>query len=152
MKHACNDTRGDRPLPVGELRRRRFEGAVIFSTFSQSALPAALLCYMAQIPLRLAACRENPYRLLTDWVAETEPDNGIRHEVRRQLDLVGAIGCGTADETLSLAVPAAAKAEAAALLEHRGLAPGGTWLVVHPGATAPPGATPLKNSRARPMK
>jgi ADP-heptose:LPS heptosyltransferase len=75
------------------LRAGRFDAAVIFTVFSQNPLPPALLCYLADIPLRLAHCRENPYQLLTDWVPEAEPERGIRHEVQRQLDLVAQIGC-----------------------------------------------------------
>ena len=81
-----------------------FDAAVIFTTFSQSPLPAALLCHLAEIPLRLAHCREQVYGLLTDRVPEMEPEQGIRHEVRRQLDLVATIGVRTDDERLSLSV------------------------------------------------
>jgi hypothetical protein len=70
------------------LRSRCFDAAVIFTTYSQSPLPAALLCYLAGIPLRLAHCHENPYQLLTDWIRDPEPQERVRHEVRRQLDLV----------------------------------------------------------------
>jgi hypothetical protein len=47
--------------------------------------------YVADILLRLAHCHENPYQLLTDWVKDPEPEDGIRHEVQRQLNLVAAI-------------------------------------------------------------
>ncbi len=47
--------------------------------------------YVADIPLRLAHCHENPYQLLTDWVKDPEPEDGIRHEVQRQLNLVATI-------------------------------------------------------------
>src|SRR5439155_6737707 len=88
------------------LASRRFDGAVIFTVYSQNPLPAAMLCHLAGIPLRLAHCRENPYHLLSDWVPETEPQDGIRHEVRRQLDLVAAVGARTNDERLSFRVTA----------------------------------------------
>ena len=39
---------------VQQLKKRRFDAAVIFTVFSQSAMPAAMLAYMAAIPLRLA--------------------------------------------------------------------------------------------------
>ena len=51
---------------VRALASRGFDAAVIFTVYTQSALPAALQCWMAGIPLRLAHCRENPYQLLTD--------------------------------------------------------------------------------------
>ena len=65
--------RADRAM-IERLRAARFDAAVIFTVYSQNPLPAALLCYLADIPLRLAHCRENPYQLLTDWVAEPEPE------------------------------------------------------------------------------
>ncbi|EMH3366028.1 TPA: glycosyl transferase, partial [Burkholderia multivorans] len=82
---------------IDRLLSARFDAAVIFTVYSQSPLPAAMMCWLAGIPLRLAHCRENPYRLLTDRVAETEPDQQVRHEVARQLALVRTIGAKTAD-------------------------------------------------------
>lgn len=122
---------------VEQLRERSFDAAAIFTVYSQSPLPAALLCHMANIPLRLAHCRENPYQLLTDWVPEPEPENGIRHEVRRQLDLVAEIGSATADDTLSLEVPTRARTRAMRALARAGVDTSRPWLVIHPGATAP---------------
>src|SRR5436190_1531166 len=48
----------DRAL-IRRLHAMRFDAAVIFTTFSQNPLPAALLCHLAEIPLRLAHCHEN---------------------------------------------------------------------------------------------
>jgi ADP-heptose:LPS heptosyltransferase len=98
------------------LRARRFDAAVIFTVYTQSALPGAWLCCLADIPLRAAHCRENPYRLLTDWVRETEPDIRIRHEVRRQLDLVASVGCTSTDvgeRGCSLRRPSVVRADSA---------------------------------------
>jgi lipopolysaccharide heptosyltransferase II len=122
---------------VRRLRAACFDGAVIFSSFSQSALPAALLCFQAGIPLRLAHCRENPYQLLTDWVDDPEPGQGIRHEVLRQLALVASIGCRPDSERLSFAV----REDDLAWMRRR-LRPvlaGGAraWVLMHPGASAP---------------
>lgn len=122
---------------IERLRRRRFDAAVIFTVFSQNPLPAALLCMLADIPRRLAHCRENPYQLLTDWVKEPEPDQFIRHEVRRQLDLVATVGCRTTNERLSLSVPAEATRRVRAILHEWGLANGRPWVLIHPGASAP---------------
>jgi lipopolysaccharide heptosyltransferase II len=114
-----------------------FDGAVIFTVYSQSPLPAALLCFLAGIPRRLAHCRENPYQLLTDWVREPEPAAMLRHEVRRQLDLVATIGARPREERLSLAVPPAARARVHRRLARLGLEPGRGWVLLHPGASAP---------------
>jgi lipopolysaccharide heptosyltransferase II len=122
---------------IERLRRGRYDAAVIFTVYSQSPLPAALLCHLAGVPLRLAHCRENPYQLLTDRVAESEPEGEVRHEVRRQLDLVAAIGAKASDERLSLAVPAAARERVRGILAAEGLEGERSWVLVHPGATAP---------------
>src|ERR1051325_720469 len=57
---------------IQALRARCFHAAVIFTVYSQCPLPAALFCWLADIPRRLAHCRENPYHLLSDWVPEPE--------------------------------------------------------------------------------
>lgn len=121
---------------IEQLRAGRYDAAVIFTVYSQSPLPAALLCWLAGIPLRLAHCRENPYQLLSDWIIDPEPHEVLRHEVRRQLDLVAAVGCATADERLSFALPAGDRLRAMARLRAAGIDPDGGWIVAHPGASA----------------
>jgi lipopolysaccharide heptosyltransferase II len=122
---------------VERLRRGRYDGAVIFTVYSQSSLPAALMCHLAGIPLRLAHCRENPYSLLTDWIPEAEPERLIRHEVQRQLDLVASIGATTSDRRLSFRVPHPARTSVAMLLTSGGIDTAVPWVLVHPGASAP---------------
>lgn len=140
LKHGGNGGSGggaqDDLMMIERLRACRFDAAVIFTVYSQNPLPAALLCHLAGIPLRLAHCRENPYRLLSDWVAETEPQQQVRHEVRRQLDLVASVGAHCADERMSFRVPPADTLAVAALLREHGLAPDARYLVLHPGASA----------------
>jgi lipopolysaccharide heptosyltransferase II len=121
---------------VQALRVRRFDAAVIFTVYSQSALPAAMLCTLAGVPLRAAHCRENPYALLSDWQRESEPEQRVRHEVERQLDLVGALGFSTGDRRLSLEVPPAARASVRRRLAALGVMAGTRVVVLHPGATA----------------
>ncbi len=132
---ARKDGASDRAM-ASRLRRRRFDAAVVFTVYSQNPLPSAMLCFLADIPLRLAHCRENPYQLLTEWVADPEPERIVRHEVRRQLDLVGTIGCRTDDERLSLRVSEAARHVARIRLDAAGIDRTREWVVVHPGARA----------------
>ncbi|MGE3908916.1 MAG: lipopolysaccharide heptosyltransferase II [Chloroflexota bacterium] len=121
---------------ISHLQASQFDAAVIFTTFSQSPLPAALLCHLAGIPLRLAHCREQVYGLLTDRVPDPEPEQGIRHEVRRQLDLVATVGARTANEHLSLRVPDHVQAGMRDNLRELGLDTRRPWAVLHPGSTA----------------
>jgi lipopolysaccharide heptosyltransferase II len=122
---------------IERLRDGAFDAAVIFTVYSQNPLPSAMLCYLADIPLRLAHCRENPYQLLTDWVPDPEPDRLLRHEVRRQLDLVASIGCRATDERLRIHIPEGAGERVRDRLRAIGLDPSRPWIVIHPGATAP---------------
>ncbi len=124
------------------LQAARFDAAVIFTVYSQNPLPAALLCTMAGIPLRLAHCRENPYELLSDWVPETEPQTQVRHETQRQLDLVATVGAMPADTRLRFRVQPHDRRAVQRLLQRwqgegeRESAVPTRCVVMHPGATA----------------
>jgi lipopolysaccharide heptosyltransferase II len=121
---------------IATLAARAFDAAVIFTTYTQSALPAALLCQLAGIPLRLAHCRENPYGLLTDWIPDPEPGTVVRHEVQRQLALVQRVGCRSAPSGLSFVPRPADVAAARAQLGAAGIAPDQPYILLHPGASA----------------
>lgn len=133
---AANGAAADFAL-IESLRKKQFDAAVIFTVFSQNPLPAATFCYLSEIPLRLAHCRENPYQLLTHWVREREPEAGIRHEVRRQLDLVATVGATTKNERLSFSPTEAEREEVNRLLSSLGIDTASAWLVAHVGASAP---------------
>lgn len=130
------DSAPDRTM-ADMLRERSFDAAAIFTVATQSPLPAALLCHLAEVPLRLAHCRENPYALLSDWVPEPETGVPYRHEVRRQLDLVARIGAVSADERMRIEVEPPARDAVGELLAELGLGDGHPFAVVHPGANAP---------------
>ncbi|MGX4644235.1 lipopolysaccharide heptosyltransferase II [Massilia sp. SYSU DXS3249] len=137
MKSSSADPPDYHVAQIAALAGHRFDGAVIFTCYSQSALPAALLCQLAGIPLRAAYCREKPYQLLTDWIADPEPGAFVRHEVQRQLDLVRHLGAEVQDERLSFQPLRADMAAVDARLRRIGIDPAGRWLVLHPGASAP---------------
>jgi ADP-heptose:LPS heptosyltransferase len=114
---------------IADLRVRQFDAAVIFSSFRQSPLPAAYLCYLAGIPLRLAASIDGPGSLLT--TRHKHPER-MMHEVERGLDLVGAVGMSATDDRMVLVPPP----EAATTIAH--LTAGSRPLVVvHPGCSMP---------------
>ncbi len=116
------------------LKARKFDAAVIFTVFSQNPLPAVMLIYLADIPNRLAYCRENLYDLLTDWVPDQEPYTLIRHQVERDLDLVKSIGATTANDFLSLEIPDAWES-AQKKLDKNSINLQKPWLVLHPGVS-----------------
>ncbi|HEX2988595.1 MAG TPA: glycosyltransferase family 9 protein [Chloroflexota bacterium] len=127
---------GERELAMVDLlREQRFDAAIIFTSFRQSALPAAYLCYLAGIPLRLAASIDGPGSLLTTRVKQQEDPR--RHEVMRALELVGVEGFHTDQTDLVLQAPETERALAAAWLDELGVPSGGPLVVVHPGCSMP---------------
>ncbi|MBC8032840.1 MAG: glycosyltransferase family 9 protein [Chitinophagaceae bacterium] len=118
------------------IRAADFDAAVIFTVYSQSPLPAATLLYMAGIPVRVAYCRENPYGLLTHWIAEKEPYSMIRHQVERDLKLVASIGARIADNSLRVDIQ---KSTVAGMLKKIAaiatIGEHGKYIVLHPGVS-----------------
>ncbi len=119
---------------IAQVRERHFDGAIIFTSFRQSPLPAAYLCYLADIPLRVAASIDGPGSLLT--TRHKHPER-MMHEVERGLDLVGALGISTDERDLVLKVPDEAGATVANLLAAHGLNEHHSLIVVHPGCSMP---------------
>jgi lipopolysaccharide heptosyltransferase II len=136
LSNERSDSRADFLL-IAQLNQEAFDAAVIFTVYSQNPLPAALVCFLANIPLRLAHCRENPYQLLTDWILDDKPEDNGRHEVQRQLDLVAEVGCYTKNKRLGIAFPKGKEQRVLKLVEKLGLNLKNPWLVIHPGASAP---------------
>ena len=129
---------GERAL-IDRLAGGAFDAAVVFTVYSQSPLPAAQLCYLAGIPRRLARCRENPYALINDWAAETEPHDETRHEAERQLSLVAAVGARCADTRMRFALADRDREALAKRLALAGIGESGDarpLVVMHPGASA----------------
>jgi ADP-heptose:LPS heptosyltransferase len=124
---------------VEELRAGDYDAAVIFSSFRQSPLPAAYLCYLAGIPLRLAASIDGPGSLLTS--RHRHPER-MMHEVERGLDLVGAVGLHTSDDRLVLRVPEGARSQVEDLASGRG-----PLAIVHPGCSMPARTYPGRCTR-----
>lgn len=116
---------------IEQIAAQHFDVAVVFTVFSQTPFPAAMLAYLAGIPRIAAHVRERAYKLISDAVAESEPECGIRHEAQRQIDLVASLGWRASDTRLRVRVPEAARRRVASLL------PPGRWMAVAPGASAP---------------
>lgn len=119
---------------IATIRERRFDGAIIFTSFHQSPLPAAYLCYLADIPLRAAASIDGPGSLLT--TRHKHPER-VMHEVERGLDLAGAIGFTTSNRALVLQVPVEARKQIDTILARQGVNRQRPVVVVHPGCSMP---------------
>ena len=128
---------------VSTIKGRNFDAAVIFTVYSQNPLPTVMIAYIAGIPLRLAYCRENPYQLLTDWLPDKEPYDFIRHQVKRDLDLVASIGASTDNDKLHLKAAEALWAGVRAKLSTSGFDPKNNWLILHAGVSEVKRAYPI---------
>ncbi len=127
------DSRREQQM-IETLRARHFDAAIIFTSFRQSALPAAYLCYLADIPLRAAASIDGPGSLLT--TRHKHPER-MMHEVERGLDLTAALGIDTEERALVLEVPSEARRAIADLLATYRVEAGQPLVVVHPGCSMP---------------
>ncbi len=119
---------------IAEVKERQFDGAIIFTSYHESSLPAAYLCYLADIPLRVAASIDGPGSLLT--TRHKHPER-MMHEVERGLDLVSAIGMTTDERNLVLQVPETARLEIQNLLDSYNVKRSGLLVAVHPGCSMP---------------
>ncbi|GLV56128.1 glycosyl transferase [Dictyobacter sp. S3.2.2.5] len=119
---------------ISLLRERHFDGAIIFTSFRQSALPSAYLCYLADIPLRAAASIDGPGSLLT--TRHKHPEQ-MMHEVERGLDLVRALDMTSDENDMVLQVPSTARESLLQRIAAFEPDPAHPLIVVHPGCSMP---------------
>ncbi|MBX6316417.1 MAG: glycosyltransferase family 9 protein, partial [Isosphaeraceae bacterium] len=119
---------------IAALRARRFDAAVIFTSFSQSPYPPAYACYLAGIPIRLGQSKEFGGSLLTQWV---RPKSDGLHQVDRNLHLLEAAGFSLAGRQLELHVSPEVQEAADRQVRALGINPARPFLVLAPGASCP---------------
>jgi len=120
---------------IEEIKQKQFDAAVIFTVFSQNPLPSAMIAYLANIPRRLAYCRENPYQLLTHWIPDKEPYGFIQHQVQRDLELVKIIGAGTLEKRLRLKLKTNVWSAVSRKLRSIGVDMQRPWIIFHAGVS-----------------
>jgi ADP-heptose:LPS heptosyltransferase len=130
---------------ANKLRSYDFDAAIIFTVYSQSALPAAMLAMLAGIPKRLAYCRENPYDLLTHWLPDKEPYSFVQHQVQRDLNLVALTGATTQDDSLLVSVHENDRNSTRHVLRQCGIEPTKDYIVFHPGVSEEKRKYPIAN-------
>ncbi|MCE7064924.1 glycosyltransferase family 9 protein [Dyadobacter sp. CY326] len=126
---------GELLLLAEEIRQRKFDAVIIFTVYSQSSLPAAMLAYMADIPVRVAYARENPYQLSTHWIPDPEPYDTIRHQVTRDLALVEHLGARISDQQFHLKSNNAEQKSCQKLLNDLGISLNKPYIMLHPGVS-----------------
>ncbi len=117
---------------VQTLQERRFDAALIFTSFSQSPHPAAYACYLAGIPVRAGQSKEFGGAVLSQWI---KPPPDETHQVDRNLFLLESAGFRPEERQLSLSVPPGARITADRLLAEVGIQPGVPFIVLAPGAS-----------------
>jgi ADP-heptose:LPS heptosyltransferase len=118
-----------------QLRSAMYDGCVVFTVYSQSSLPAALLAFISGIPKCAAYCRENPYQLISNWLPDEEPYSHIVHQVERDLNLVKFIGAQTKDPSLRLTIPGDAFDTLRSKLKDMRIPLNEKYIILHPGVS-----------------
>ena len=118
---------------ITELAARRFDAALLFTSFSQTPHVPGYVCYLAGIPLRAGESKEFGGSTLTHELRGA-PDE--MHQAERNLRLVEQLGFAARDRQLAVVIPGEARIAAWALLADAGIQPGEAYILLHPGASA----------------
>jgi len=124
-----------RMLLIAQLRRRRFDLAVLF----QKAFEAAALAAAAGARRRFGYATDRRGWLLTDPLAETDEIRS-RHHAQVFLDLAAAAGAPAEDLALRFPLDARDRERARQELARAGIAETDPLVAVHPGASKTPRA------------
>ena len=118
---------------IETLREKQFDGAIIFTSFSQTPHVPGYLCYLAGIPLRVGEGKEFGGSVLSTELRGA-PD--ALHQVERNLRLIAALGIPIPDRRIVIEISQAARAAVPRILGEAGLVADAPFILVHPGASA----------------
>jgi lipopolysaccharide heptosyltransferase II len=118
---------------ASELRRMRFDLAVLF----QKAFEAAVLAFLARVPLRVGYATDFRRALLTHPL---EPPPPGTHHMEAFLGIARALGCRIEDPYPSFHLDAEARRRADSVLETAGARGHVPLVAIHPGASKEPRA------------
>lgn len=88
---------------------------------------------MACIAKRLDYSRENPYKLLTDWIPDREQYETILHQVECDLELAAHIGAVTSNDFLQICYESESLVSIRNKLSGLGIETNQSWIVPNPG-------------------
>ncbi|HOD36059.1 MAG TPA: lipopolysaccharide heptosyltransferase II [Syntrophales bacterium] len=118
---------------VGELKARKFDMAILL----QNAIEAAIIAWLARIPVRAGYSTDGRGFLLTHAVRRT--DDILRlHQTRYYLEMLKALGLEPGRKDVRLAVGEEEKSLSDRILKERGIAPDSLLIGLAPGATYGP--------------
>ena len=117
---------------IREIAARNFDAAFIFTSFSQSPFPAAYVCYLAGVPIRVGQSKEFGGAVLSHAI---KPLPDAAHQAERSLHLLEAVGLTVENRFLELVVPPDVKAATNDKLRQANIAAHNQFLVFAPGAT-----------------
>ena len=144
------DGQADRAM-IELLRAHRFDAAIIFTVYSQNPLPLRLAHYLADIPLPPAPLPRKPVPTPHPLGAGENPKAASGMKCGASSTSSPASGSGRRTSASPCASPSERVARPSASWA-LGLEPGGRWVIIHPGATAPSRRYPRRaspRSRAR---
>ena len=118
---------------VQTLAERKFDAALIFTSFSQTPHVPGYVCYLAGIPLRAGESKEFGGAALTTDL-KGAPD--AMHQTERNLRLVESLGFVVRDRNLAVHIDSAARERVPDILAASGLDPAVPFILLHPGASA----------------
>ncbi|MGE5249355.1 MAG: glycosyltransferase family 9 protein [Bacteroidota bacterium] len=116
---------------IEQIRSHEFSAAFIFTSFSQSPLPAAYACYLAGIPHRIGFSTES-----AGGVLSCTPSTPVEetHQADRNTALLEAIRMPAESRQLELSVSREVQEQADQLLESVGIKPEMSFILLAPGA------------------
>jgi ADP-heptose:LPS heptosyltransferase len=115
------------------LAERKFDAALIFTSFSQTPHTPGYACYLAGVPLRAGESKEFGGSTLTTELRGAADE---LHQAERNLRLVEHLGFVARERRLTVIIPDEARQAVPSLLERVGLDPAAPFILLHPGASA----------------
>lgn len=122
---------------VGELRKHKFDAAIVFHTKRRTNL----LCFWAGIPVRIGY-RDKNYGFLLTQGLEDSRHRGEQHESQYCLDVLRQLGLNVGEPSPFLPVSADAQKFIEEWLRAHGLL-GAKIIAIHPGASDPARCWPI---------
>lgn len=118
---------------INTLAARKFDAALLFTSFSQTPHVPGYVCYLAGIPLRAGEGKEFGGSSLSTELRGASDD---LHQVERNLRLIEAVGFPVHDRRLEVHIADEARNAVPGIVRTAGIDPDVPYVLFHPGASA----------------